>query len=496
MTSQKSFANHFNIPAYFCVLLSLLFSGVAYSHPLSDKFADLVEKLSPSVVNVFTVQKQNEPSGNEQLPFDNVPPQFREFFKNFPPGFPFGNPQQQRPNRPQGEQPQALGSGFVIDPTGYIVTNHHVIAQANEIKVKFQDDKELKAKLIGKDQLTDLALLKVESDSPLPFVKFADSDKARVGHSVIAIGNPFGLGGTVTSGIISAFNRDINSGPYDSFIQTDASINKGNSGGPLFNLNGQVVGINSAIFSPTGGSVGIGFSIPANLAKPVIEQLKKFGKTQRGWLGVRIQEITPEIAKSLALESDEGVLISMVNPGEPAEKAGLKSGDVIVEFNGKKIKDVRSLQRTVAESAVESKAKVKVWRNKKYKNFNVKLGELEKFNQTAQNETTQEDEKTTKEVELDKIGLRLVSLNSEIRKKYNVPKSVKGVSITAVKTNSFAANSGLNVGNVISQVSQQDVSEPEAVKKILEQSLKDKMESVLLQVYEDGFSKFLILKLK
>ena len=345
-------------------------------HPLSDNFADLVESKSPSVVNEFTVQKPQETNSN-QNPLDSIPPQFRDFFKNFPPGFPFG-PQQ--PNQQESERPQALGSGFVIDPSGYIVTNNHVIEQANEIKVKFQDETELEAKLIGTDKLTDIALLKVEPKSSLPYLKFANSDKARVGHSVFAIGNPFGLGGTVTSGIISAFNRDINAGPYDSFIQTDASINRGNSGGPLFNLEGEVLGINTAIFSPTGGSVGIGFSIPANLAKPIIEQLRKFGKTQRGWLGVRIQELTPEIAKSLGLKNEEGVLISMVNPGEPAEKGGLKSGDVILEFNGKKIKNVKSLQRTVAESTVESKAKVKVWREKKVKSFTVKLGELEKFN--------------------------------------------------------------------------------------------------------------------
>ncbi len=465
------------------------------SHPLSDDFADLVEKLSPSVVNVFTVQKPQE-RDNQQMPFDNIPPQFRDFFKNFPPGFPFGGPQQQ-PNRPQNEeQPQALGSGFVIDPTGYIVTNHHVIAQANEIKVKFQDERELKAKLIGKDQLTDLALLKVESDTPLPFVKFANSDKSRVGHSVIAIGNPFGLGGTVTSGIISAFNRDINSGPYDSFIQTDASINKGNSGGPLFNLDGEVVGINSAIFSPSGGSVGIGFSIPANLAKPIIEQLRKFGKTQRGWLGVRIQEITPDIAKSLGLENEEGVLISMVNPGEPAEKSGLKAGDVIIEFNGKKIKDVRSLQRTVADAAVESKAKVKVWRNKKFKNFTVKLGELEKFNNVAQEDSKTEEETITDEVELDNIGLRLMGLNKQLRTRYNVPKNIKGVVVTAVKNNSIAAKSGLNVGNVISLISQKEVTKPENAKKILDEALDKKQESLLLQIYENGFSRFVILKLQ
>ena len=466
---------------------------IAKSHPLSDDFADLVEKLSPTVVNVFTVQKP-KPTNN-QPPLDNIPPQFRDFFKNFPPGFPFG-PQQQ-PSPQEEERPQALGSGFVISADGYIVTNNHVIEQANEIKVKFQDETELEAKLIGKDRLTDLALLKVESKKSLDFVKLADSDKARVGHSVIAIGNPFGLGGTVTSGIISAFNRDINAGPYDSFIQTDASINRGNSGGPLFNLDGEVLGINTAIFSPTGGSVGIGFSIPANLAKPIIEQLKKFGKTQRGWLGVRIQEITPDIAKSLGLKNEDGVLISMVNPGEPAEKGGLKAGDVILEFNGKKIKDVKSLQRTVADSAVESKAKVKVWRNKKIKSFTVKLGELEKFSEAAEPDPkTNEDDVKTNEVELDDIGLRFVGLTKETRSQYNLPKNLKGVVITAVKRDSFASNAGLTVGSVISQISQINVKSADEAKKIFDDAAKKGTESVLLQVYQNDFSRFLILKIK
>ena len=472
-------------------LLTLNFKTIN-GHPLSDDFADLVEKLSPSVVNVFTVQKP-KPSNN-QMPFDNIPPQFRDFFKNFPPGFPFG-PQQQQPS-PQDEQPQALGSGFVIDPSGYIVTNNHVIEQANEIKVKFPDETELEAKLIGKDKLTDLALLKVTSKKPLNYVKFADSDKARVGHSVFAIGNPFGLGGTVTSGIISAFNRDINAGPYDSFIQTDASINRGNSGGPLFNLDGEVLGINTAIFSPTGGSVGIGFSIPANLAKPIIEQLKKFGKTQRGWLGVRIQEITPDIAKSLGLKNEEGVLISMVNPGEPAEKGGLKAGDVILEFNGKKIKDVKSLQRTVADSAVESKANVKVWRNKKVKSFTVKLGELEKFSDAEVDSEEKDEDIKTSEVELEDIGIRFVGLTSDTRTKYNLPKNIKGVVITAVKRDSFAAKAGLTVGSVISQISQVNVKSADDAKKIFEDALKKDIDSVLLQVFQNDFSRFLILKIK
>ena len=464
-----------------------------FAHPLSDDFANLVESKSPSVVNVFTVQKPKQTSNN-QNPLDNIPPQFRDFFKNFPPGFPFGPPQQ--PNQQENERPQALGSGFVIDPTGYIVTNNQVIEQANEIKVKFQDDSELVAKLVGTDKLTDIALLKVESKKPLPFLKFADSDKARVGHSVFAIGNPFGLGGTVTSGIISAFNRDINAGPYDSFIQTDASINRGNSGGPLFNLDGEVLGINTAIFSPTGGSVGIGFSIPANLAQPIIEQLRKFGKTQRGWLGVRIQELTPEIAKSLGLDNEDGVLISMVNPGEPAEKGGLKSGDVILEFNGKKIKDVKSLQRTVAESAVESKAKVKVWRDKKTKSFTVKLGELEKFNTAENQKESNNKDIVSDEIEIDNIGLRLLGLNKETRARFNISKNITGVVVTAVKRDSFASKAGLSVGNVISQIAQKDIERPEQAKKIFDDLLKKKAESALLQVFEGEFSRFLIINIK
>ena len=483
------------LPKVLFVLTTFLFIqfGKAYSHPSSDEFADLVEDLSPAVVNVFTTQKA-EDSPSQQLPFDNIPPQFRDFFKNFPPGFGPGQPQNPDQKR---EQPQALGSGFVIDPKGYIVTNHHVIAQANEIKVKFQDDSELTAELIGQDKLTDLALLKVKSKKPLKFVKFADSDKARVGHSVIAIGNPFGLGGTVTSGIISAFNRDINSGPYDSFIQTDASINKGNSGGPLFNINGDVVGINSAIFSPSGGSVGIGFSIPSNLAKPIIEQLRKFGKTQRGWLGVRIQEVTPEIAESLGLKESDGVLISMVNPGEPAEKAGIRAGDVIINFNGKKIKNVRDLQRIVAEAAVSSSAKVDVWRDKKIKKFKVKLADREKFDDQAKVDQKKDStEKTNQEYEIDQVGLRLKDLTDFVRDQYNIDESVSGSVITGVKNNSPASNAGLSVGNVISQVSQKKITSAKQAKQIFDDAVKRNMDSVLVQIYQNGFPRFIPLKLK
>tara|TARA_B100000989_G_scaffold298236_1_gene286665 strand:+ start:73 stop:1542 length:1470 start_codon:yes stop_codon:yes gene_type:complete len=480
---------------YIFFLVFFLVSKITSSHPLSDDMANLVAKLSPAVVNVFTVQKNEKPANenNQQMPFDNLPPQFRDFFKNMPPGFPFGPPPNQPRNR---EAPQALGSGFVIDASGYIVTNQHVIAEANEIKVKFQDETELKAELVGSDKLTDIALLKVESKKPLKFVNFANSDKARVGHSVIAIGNPFGLGGTVTTGIISAFNRDINSGPYDSFIQTDASINKGNSGGPLFNLDGKVVGINSAIFSPTGGSVGIGFSIPANLAKPILAQLKKYGKTQRGWLGVRIQEITPDIAKSLGLGKEEGVLISMVNPGEPADKAGILAGDVIIKFNDKAIKDVRSLQRTVAESAVSSSANVTIWRNKKLKKLKVKLGELEKFNDVAEKTPAEKkNNNDTKEIEIEQIGLRFKNLTSESRNQYNIAENITGIVITGVKNNSLAFNEGLRVGDVISQISQINVENALQAERVLRDFIDKKAELILLQIFQNGFPRFIPFKL-
>ncbi len=474
-----------------CLSLPLIYSSPALSHPDSQDFANLVEKLSPAVVNVFTTQEVKQ-QPQSQLPLENLPPQFREFFRNLPPGFGPGQP----PPRNRQDS-QALGSGFVIESSGYIVTNQHVIAQANEIKVKFQDETELKAKLIGQDKLTDLALLKVEPEKSLPHVEFADSDKARVGHSVIAIGNPFGLGGTVTSGIISAFNRDINSGPYDSFIQTDASINKGNSGGPLFNLDGKVVGINSAIFSPTGGSVGIGFSIPANLAKPIISQLKKYGKTQRGWLGVRIQEVTPDIAKSLGMKDKDGVLISMVNEGEPAQKAGIKAGDVIINFNGKKVKNVKALQRMVAEAAVASSAKIEVWRNKKLTKINVKLADREKFDgvQKAENDKNNQ-EVSDVEVEIENVGLRLKDISEELRSQYNLAPGITGTIITGVKNDSPAYDLGLRVGDVISQISQETIKTATQAKEIFVKARKQKIESVLVQIYQNGFPRFVPLNIE
>ena len=466
----------------FVLLLSIVFVVkpiVIKSHPVSDEIANLVEKLSPAVVNVFTVQKEVSEKKNS-LPFDEIPPQFREFFKNMPPGFPFG-PQQNTPKNK--EAPQALGSGFVIDPTGYIVTNNHVIAGANEIKVKFQDEMELKAKIIGKDQLTDLALLKVENDKPLPFVKFADSDKARVGHSVIAIGNPFGLGGTVTSGIISAFNRDINSGPYDSFIQTDASINKGNSGGPLFNMDGDVIGVNTAILSPNGGSIGIGFSMSSAVVEKVIDQLKAFGETRRGWLGVRIQDVTEDVAEALGIEKTDGALVTDVPEG-PAKNGGIKSGDVIIEFDGKKIKDTRELVRIVGDSSVGKKVLVKVLRDGKEVSLSVKLGRLEDNIASSQPERQR-----TKKVEF--AGMTLSNVDREVADELGIDQNIKGVVIVNVKPGSVAEDKGLKKGDVIIQVNRIKISSTDELYKLNEEAKKAKKTSVLMLILRNGMRRFI-----
>ena len=319
------------------------------------------------MVNISTTQISKKSDRGPEIP--QFPPgsPFEEFFKDF-----FDR------NRPDSapRKVTSLGSGFIIDPSGYIVTNHHVIEDAEEVTVILHDDTNLKAKIIGRDTKTDLALLKVEAKKPLPYVKWGDSEKARVGDWVLAIGNPFGLGGTVTAGIISARKRDINSGPYDSYLQTDASINRGNSGGPMFNLDGEVIGINTAIFSPSGGSIGIGFAIPSAQARTVIDQLRKYGRTRRGWLGVRIQTVTDQIAESLAMGRARGALVAGVTDNGPADKAGIKSGDVIVAFDGQDIDEMRDLPRLVAETAIDKDVKVRVIRGGKPVELSVQVGEL------------------------------------------------------------------------------------------------------------------------
>src|SRR5438552_3680503 len=345
-----------------------------------QSFAPLVKKVSPAVVNISVTQSGASDTTAEEPEqgspdFRNSP--FDEFLRRF---FDQQNPNGQRhlfPQIPGGQAHRiALGSGFIIDPSGYVVTNSHVVGDASKVEVTLQDDNKYPAKIIGRDPKTDIALLKINADKPLPYVSFGDSTAAQVGDWVMAVGNPFGLGGTVTTGIISARGRDIHSGPFDDFLQIDAPINRGNSGGPTFNLEGDVIGVNTAIYSPNGGSVGIGFAVPSNVAKAVATQLKEHGKITRGWLGVQIQEVTPAIAASLGLHGEQGALVAVVTPDSPGARAGLKQGDVILSFNGENVAHLRDLPRLVAAAAPDSHAAMTVWRNGQTLQLRTTIGEF------------------------------------------------------------------------------------------------------------------------
>ncbi|HUN51709.1 MAG TPA: Do family serine endopeptidase, partial [Candidatus Sulfotelmatobacter sp.] len=401
----------------------------AQAHSGPESFADLAAKLSPAVVNVSTTQKLSERNQGE-LQMPQLPPgsPFEEFFKEF-------FDKQKNGNRLQ-HPVTSLGSGFIIDPSGIIVTNNHVIADAQEIKVIMADQPDqtgYPAKLIATDEKTDVALLKIDAKKPLPYVTWGDSDRARVGDWVLAIGNPFGFGGTVTAGIVSARGRDIRSGPYDDFIQTDASINKGNSGGPLFNADGEVIGINTAIISPSGGSIGIGFSIPSALARPVVEQLLKYGHARRGWLGVRIQPVTPDIAESLGLHDTTGSLVASVVPGGPAEAAKIQNGDIILKFNGQEVKENHALPLIVAETAIGTEVPVTLLRDGKELTVTAKVGELPDDQQVASAEGKPAKPKdATKPTAIAGLGLSLAPITPESKDKYQLGANQKGVVVTDV----------------------------------------------------------------
>lgn len=453
-----------------------------------DSFADMVDGLLPAVVNISSTQKVEE--------MQDVPPDMPQF----PEGSPFQDFFEEFMERRHGMPavPQAsLGSGFIIDAAnGYIVTNNHVVRDAEEVRVTFHDDETLPAEVIGTDEKTDLAVLKVDtSKKKLTDVQFGNSDVLRVGDWIVAIGNPFGLGGTVTAGIVSARQRDINAGPYDDFIQTDASINRGNSGGPMFDLNGKVIGINTAIFSPSGGSVGIGFAIPSALAKPVIDQIIKFGRTRRGWLGVRIQQVTDEIAESLSLDKATGALVAAVTPGGPAEKAGLEAGDIILEFNGQNVHEMRELPRLVAESAIDTQATVTYWRDGQKKTAKVDIGELEKAEEEGLIASA-DDADEDPGLKVESVGLNLKKVTDALRRDYAIPANVDGVAISNVDPQSEAAQKGLFEGDVIVEINQQPVTDPEKAKQAIEDAQKNGRPSVLLLVNREGEVRFLALKLK
>ncbi|MGD9846275.1 MAG: Do family serine endopeptidase [Variibacter sp.] len=468
-----------------------------------EAITEVAEEVIDAVVNISTSQKMDSKSGPSgqmlQLPpgspFEEF---FDEFFKNRRGQ---GGGDKEGQNRERNNAPRrvnSLGSGFVIDPSGLIATNNHVISDADEITAIFNDGTKLKAEVVGRDTKTDMALLRVKPEKPLKAVKFGDSDKLRLGEWVIAIGNPFGLGGTVTAGIVSARNRDINSGPYDNYIQTDASINRGNSGGPLFNLNGDVVGINTAIISPSGGSIGIGFAVPSKTAIAVMDQLKQFGETRRGWLGVRIQQVTDEIADSLNLKPARGALVAGVDEKGPSKPAGIEAGDIIVKFDGRDIKEMRDLPRIVADTPVGKDVEVVVIRKGKEETKTVKLGRLEdgeKAMKASAEKAEPKDE--AKPAVKQTLGLDLANLNDELRKRYKLKDTVKGVVITAVDPNSTAAEKRLTAGDVIVEVAQEPVANAEEIQKRVEQMKKDGRKSALFLVANsEGELRFVALSLQ
>lgn len=440
--------------------------------------ADVAAQVIDSVVNISATTTTND---QRTVPMPQLPPGspfqdfFDDFFKNGPGGGDAPGPQ----GRPQRKS-NSLGSGFVIDASGIVVTNAHVIGEANDVTVIFADGRKLKAEIVGKDTKVDLAVLRVKPDKPLKAVKFGDSEKTRIGQWVMAIGNPFGLGGSVSAGIISARNRDISDQSYGQYIQTDAAINKGNSGGPLFDMNGDVIGINTAILSPSGGSIGIGFAVPSSMAKPIIDQLLQFGETRRGWLGVRIQNVDESIAESLGLKEPKGALVAGVDDKGPAKPAGIEAGDVILKFDGKDVKDSKELPRIVGQTMVGKDVDVLILRKGKEITKQVKLGRLEEGEKLAKASATQGEPE--KSVVKKALGLDLSPITDEAKKRFAIKDSVKGVLVSRVDPNSPAADKRIQPGDVIVEVQQEQVTTPDAVANRVAALKKEGKKSVLFLI--------------
>ena len=466
----------------FVFSILMLLSLSAYARGAPESFADLAEELSPSVVNITTsttiagVTDQARPQIPEGSPFEDL---FRDFFNN-------GEGGQARPRRSS-----ALGSGFVISSDGYIVTNNHVIDKADEIVIEFFDGKELVAKLVGRDPKTDIAVLKVEASEPLPFVGFGDSDIARVGDWVMAIGNPLGQGFSVSAGIISARNRTLRSGPYDDFIQTDAAINRGNSGGPLFNMSGEVIGVNTAIISPNGGSIGLGFSMSSRVVGRVVKQLKEYGETRRGWLGVQIQDIDSDMAEALGLDKVSGALVSGVPEG-PGADAGIQSGDVIISFDGVEVEDTRGLVTAVGNADVGKVVRVIIFRDGKTKTIKVTLGRREAAEKEKLVPVTKAPEKIK---ETEKFGMKLLTINSESRIKLNLPEDLEGVAVLDVSDTSDAFEKGIRAGDVIVEAGRTKIADVNDISKIFEDAIEAGRKSILLLVLRGDNSRFVGLSL-
>ena len=474
---MKSYKRAFNFSLMLILLIFSTFSAQSKTTPIS--FADLVEKLMPSVVNISSTQTVKTTSN--PFPFE------------FPPGSPFEDMFKEF-NKPAERKQTALGSGFIIDSKGIVVTNNHVIQGAEDIFVSVNGSKDYKAKVIGKDPYMDLAVLQIESDEKFKPISFGDSDKARVGDWVIAIGNPFGFGGSVTSGIISSRNRDVGLTRYDDFIQTDASINQGNSGGPLFDLNGDVIGINTAIIAPgSSGSIGIGFAIPSNPASKVIDQLIKYGETKRGWLGVRIQHVTQEIADVEKLEKPEGALVASVAEKSPADKAGINAGDIILEFDGKKIDTMRTLPKLVAQTKVGKKVLVKIWRNQKLISKKVTLGRLESSEQFTAEEDSKKDKPKETKIEDLKISVRNLNKNDISERK--LPKNTTGVVVTEILQGSplmFVA-----VNDIIVELQKKKIISSKQFANLVEDIINKGEKTLYLAIYtSDNQRSYITVKLK
>lgn len=477
-----------------CAVLTLVlawFGGQASAHtssrPGPETVAPVAEKLFPAVVNISSTQLARGPEG---IPLPKVPKgsQFEELLEDMFRG---------RGNSPLDRKVSSLGSGFVIDGKhGLIVTNNHVIDGADEIWVTLPSGKKLKViEIVGRDRKTDLALLKVKSREPLPFVEFGVSRDLRVGDWVMAIGNPFGLGGSLTLGIISAKQRDINAGPYDEFLQTDASINKGNSGGPLFDMNGKVIGVNTAIISPTGGSIGIGFATPSDVVVEIVDQLRRYGSAQRGWLGVRIQTISEDIAESLGVQENTGALVSGVTPGGPGDKSGLKPGDIILGFAGQKVTSMKGLPRLVARAKIGEAAKVKILRQGETKTFDIVVGRMQDGDDFARlpkpDAAAEENQPKTF------LGLGISPLTAQIRDQLGLSEALKGLVVTHVDATSVAAEQNIQIGDVITEVQQDVITAPEQAMEKVDQLTKAGAKSVLVLIENPkGVTRYVALPLE
>jgi serine protease Do len=472
----------------------------ASARPAPDSFADLAEKLLPSVVNISTTQNvtsdkpgdkpgERSPQGRPRAPGSPLDEFFKEFLDR-------NNSQRGEKREPRSRRATSLGSGFVVDPAGYIVTNNHVIEGADEINVILHDDTRLKAEVLGRDSKTDIAVLRIKTDRKLVPAVWGDSDTARVGDWVLAIGNPFGLGGSVSAGIVSARQRDIRSGPYDDYLQTDAAINRGNSGGPMFNARGEIIGINTAIYSPSGGSIGIGFAIPSNIAREVANELINDPEhvVRRGWLGVRIQAVTEEVAETLGLDKPRGALIASVNENGPAQTGGIQPGDVILSFDGKPIADLRHLPRVVAATKAGKTVPVTVWRKRQEETLQVAVGRLDETETAALGDAPKDKSAKSESPTVTTLGLTLSNITAELREKYSL-KDDKGVVVVEVASNSAAATKGLEPGDVIVEVSQEEIRSAGQIAAKIDEARRSGRSSILVLVDRQGELRFFALRL-